>query len=86
MGRLTDIGSLDHADVIPAISDAADGLLGEGPDETRNIRFLGRRTATSDHGRELGGENDEFVAEAIQAELRTVNLCRKERKRSANLE
>jgi len=28
----TDIGSLDHAHVIPTVSDAADALLGEAAD------------------------------------------------------
>jgi len=32
MGTRTDVGSLDHAHVVPAITDAADALLGEATD------------------------------------------------------
>lgn len=57
--RLTDVGCLDHADVVPAISDATDPLLGVLPNEPGNIGFLGRRTSTSHYDGELSCYIDE---------------------------
>jgi hypothetical protein len=39
-GARTDIGSLDHAHVVPAITDTANALFGEIPDKTRDVCLL----------------------------------------------
>jgi hypothetical protein len=41
-GARTDIGSLDHAHVVPAIADTANALFGEIPDKTRDVCLLRR--------------------------------------------
>jgi hypothetical protein len=58
-GRPTDVGCLDHADIVPAISDAADPLLSVLPNEPGDIGFLGRRTSTSHYDGELSCYIDE---------------------------
>src|SRR5712672_2198269 len=46
MGARTDIGSLDHAHVVPAIADTANALFGEIPDKTRDVCLLRRGAPT----------------------------------------
>jgi hypothetical protein len=58
-GRPTNVGCLDHADIVPAISDATDPLLSVLPNEPGNIGFLSRRTSASNYDRELSCYIDE---------------------------
>jgi len=67
--ELTNVSSLDHADVISSIPDAAYSLLGMFSNKTSDVSLLGRRTPTGDHRRELGSDLDEFVREQVQTEL-----------------
>ena len=48
-----DIGGLDHAHLVPTISNAADVLLSVAPDEPGDVRFLRRRVPAGDDGGEL---------------------------------
>jgi hypothetical protein len=41
-GARTDVGSLDHAHIVPAIAYTANTLFGEIPDKTRNVCLLRR--------------------------------------------
>jgi hypothetical protein len=69
MGLRTNISSLDHAHVVPAISDAADTLLGELPDKPRDVRLLRRGAPTRNDGGELGRDLNKLVLEQREAEL-----------------
>lgn len=70
----TNIGSLNHADVVAAVADAAHCLLRKLSNEVRDVGFLRRRaSACDDHG-QLRCQNDEFGAKLVQAELRSANL------------
>ena len=40
--ELTNVSSLDHADIVSAIADATYTLLGVFPDKTGDVRLLGR--------------------------------------------
>jgi len=60
---------LDHAHVVPAITDAADALLGELPDKPSDVRFLRWRTSARDDGGELGRDLNKLVLEQGEAEL-----------------
>ena len=65
----TNIGSLDHTDVVSSITNTAYTLLGMFPDKTSDISLLGRRTPACNHGRKFGGDLDELVSKQVQAEL-----------------
>jgi hypothetical protein len=69
MGQRTDICSLDYAHVVPAIADAANALLGEISDKTRDVRLQRRRAPTSDDGGKLGRDLNKLVLEQGEAEL-----------------
>ena len=66
---LTNIGSLDHAYVIPAISNTAHTFLCEMSDKSRNVGFLCGRTSTGYDCRELGRNFNEFCLEHIKTQL-----------------
>ena len=70
METRTNIRSLDHAHVIPAISNAANALLGIIPDKPSDVCLLRRRAPARDNGRELGRDLNKLVLEQGQAELR----------------
>ena len=70
LASLTDIGSLDHTDIVSAIADTADSLFRVFPYKSRHVGFLGRRTSTRYDCRKLRSEDDEFASELIEAELR----------------
>jgi hypothetical protein len=61
---------LDHAHVVPAISDAADALLGEVPDKPGDVCFLRRRAPARDDSGELGRDLNKLVLEQGEAKLR----------------
>jgi hypothetical protein len=65
----TDIGSLDHAHVIPTISNAADTLLSVAPDKPGDVCFLRRGAPAGDDGGELGCDLYKLVLEQVKAEL-----------------
>ena len=69
IGQRTDIGSLDHAHVVPAITDTTNALFGEISDKTRDVCLLRRRTPTSDDSRKLGRDLNKLVLEQGEAEL-----------------
>ncbi len=69
-GARTNIGSLDHAHVVPTISNTADALLGEVPNKPRDVCLLSRRAPASDDSGELGRDLDKLVLEQCEAELR----------------
>jgi hypothetical protein len=70
MGPRTDIGSLDHAHVVPAISDAADALLGEATDQPGNVCFLRWRAPARDDGRKLRRDLYKLILEQAETQLR----------------
>ena len=59
----TNIRSLDHADVVSAVPDAAHSFLGKGANEARNICLLCRRTSTGDYRRKFRGNLDKLILE-----------------------
>ena len=63
---------MNHAHVVPAISDAADALLGEVPDKPGDVCFLCRRAPTRNDGGELGRDLNKLVLEQGKAELRGI--------------
>lgn len=67
--KLTDVGSLDHANVVSSIPNTAYTFLGMLPDEPGDISLLGRRTSARDHCGELGSDLDKLVLEQVQTEL-----------------
>jgi hypothetical protein len=58
---------LDHAHVVPAISDAANALLGEVRDEAGNVCFLHWRAPARDEGREFCRNLNDLVLEQGEA-------------------
>jgi hypothetical protein len=62
---------LDHAHVIPAISNAADALLGKLPDKPGDVCFLRRGAPARDDGGKLGRDLNKLVLEQGEAELAT---------------
>ena len=79
----TNIGSLDHTDVVSSITNTTYALLGMFPDKTSDISLLGRRTPACNHGREFGGDLDELVSEQVQTELdEPISLESRKRDRS----
>ena len=69
MRTRTNIRSLDHAHVVPAISDAANALLGVVPDKPCDVCLLRWRAAACNNGGELGRDLNKLVLEQGQAEL-----------------
>jgi hypothetical protein len=69
-GARTDIGSLDHAHVVPAIADTANALFGVIPDKTRDVCLLRRRAPARDDSGELSRYLNKLVLEQGEAELR----------------
>ena len=69
MGRRTNIVSLDHAHVVPAIADTTNALFGEISDKTRDVCLLRRRAPTSDDSGKLGRDVNKLVLEQGEAEL-----------------
>jgi len=67
--KLTNVGSLDHTNVVSPIPNAAHTFLGMFPDESSDISLLGRRTPARDHCGELGSDLDELILEQVQTEL-----------------
>jgi hypothetical protein len=65
----TNVGSLDHADIITTISNAADPFPRVLPDEPCNICLLCGRASTRNHRGQFRGNFDEFGFEQIQAQL-----------------
>ena len=72
MGIRTNIRSLDHAHVIPAISDAANALLGVIPDKPGDVCLLRRRAPACNNGGELRRDFNKLVLEQGQAKLREM--------------
>ena len=46
---LTNIGSLDHAHIVSAVTNTANSFLGISSDHTSDVGFLSRRTTTRYH-------------------------------------
>jgi len=61
----TNVRSLDHADVVSTVPDAAHPFLGEGTNEASNICLLRRRTSTGDYSREFRGNFNELILEQV---------------------
>ena len=59
----TNVGSLDHADIISSISNTTYSFPGMFPYKACNISFLGRRTPASHYCREFSSNLYEFVRE-----------------------
>ena len=72
MGQRTDIGSLDHAHIVPAIADTTNALFGEISDNTRDVYLLRRRTPVRDDSAELGRDHNKLVLKQGKAELQWV--------------
>ena len=70
----TDIGGLNHRNIVTSVSDAAHSLLGMSADQAGDVGFLRRRTTARDDGRELGRKLDEILAEVFDAELPGATL------------
>ena len=66
---LTNVGSLDHADVVSTIANTADALLGMLPDEPGNICLLRWRASAGNDSGKLRRDLDELVLEHVEAEL-----------------
>ena len=67
--ELTNVGSLDHTNVVSPIPNTTHAFLGMFPDEPSDISLLRRRTPACDHCGELCGDFDELILEQIQTEL-----------------
>lgn len=61
--QLTNVGSLDHTNVVPSVPDTTYTLHGMSPDEPSDVGLLGWRTPARDHGGEACGDLDELVRE-----------------------
>ena len=61
--KLTNVGSLDHTNVVSSISNTAHAFLGMLPDEASDISLLGGRTPARNYGGKLGGNLYELVRE-----------------------
>ena len=61
--ELTNVGSLDHTNVVSSISNTTHTFLGMLADEASDISLLGGRTPARDYGGELGGNLYELVRE-----------------------
>ena len=69
-GARTDVGSLYHAHVVPAIADTTNTLFGEIPDKPRDVCLLRWGAPARDDSGELGRDLNKFVLEQGEAELR----------------
>ena len=49
--KLTDVGSLDHADIVTTISDTADTFFRVASDQTSDVCFLRGRASTGNDRR-----------------------------------
>lgn len=67
--ELTDIGRLDHTDVITTVANAADRLSGVRANESSNICLLRRRAAAGDDHRQLRCDLDKVILVVVNAEL-----------------
>jgi hypothetical protein len=70
MGQRTNVSGLDHAHVVPTITNAAHALLSKTPDEPGDICLLRRRTSTCDNGRKFGRNLYKLIFKKVEAELR----------------
>lgn len=64
----TNVGGLDHGDVVATIADTADALLGVLADEPGYICFLRWGTTACNDGRKLDGDGDEVVTVVLKEE------------------
>ena len=69
MGQHTNVSGLDHAYVVPTITNAAYALLSITPDEPGDICLLSRRASTRDDCGKFGCNLYELVFEEGEAEL-----------------
>ena len=76
MGQRTDISGLDHAHVVPTVTDTAHALLSIAPDEPGDICLLCWGTSTRDNGGEFGGDLNELILKQGKAELQKHELIR----------
>jgi len=67
--ELTNVGSLNHTDVVSPIPNTAHTFLSMRPDEASDISLLGWRTPARDHCGEFGSDLDELDLEQVQTEL-----------------
>jgi hypothetical protein len=65
--QLTDIGGLDHGNIVSSISNTADCLLGVLSNQPRDIGFLRRRATTGRNCGKLSCEHDKLRSESIEA-------------------
>ena len=70
-----DVGSLNHRDIVAAVTNAAHALLGVLLDKLGDLGFLRGRAPARDHGREEDGDGDELgpVMRQVHAEALAVN-------------
>lgn len=66
---LTNVCSLNHADVVSAVADTANTLLGMVPDKTGDIRLLSGRASTGYDGGQFGRDLNKLVLEQVHTEL-----------------
>jgi hypothetical protein len=68
--KRTNVSGLNHAHVVPTITDAAHALLSKTPDEPGDICLLRRRASTCNNGGKFGCDLYELVFKKSEAELR----------------
>jgi len=61
--KFTDVSSLNHANIVSAVTDATNTFLGIFPNKTSDVSLLGRRTPARNHSGELSSDLDELVLE-----------------------
>ena len=67
--KLTDVGSLNHTNIVSTITDAAYTFHGMLPNKTSDVSLLSRRAPARNHSGELGSDFDELVLEQVQTKL-----------------
>ena len=61
--KLTNVGGLDHTNVVPSIPNTTYAFLGMFSDKASDVSLLGRRTPARNHGGEFGSDLYELVRE-----------------------
>ena len=67
---LTNVGRLNHANIVTAVSDAADGFVTELADQAGDVSLLRRGATTSHNSRQLSRQRNELGAELVETQLK----------------